>query len=99
MERERTRKRWKERRVALIPGAYTIASPCWNNGAWMSHRVQSQSTIFRRGISQGNDRFVVFVVFVDLRAAAIRPPLSTDRPNGPLAVSFHPLMRVLRTRF
>lgn len=83
-----TRKRERERDVELVPGAYTIASPCRNNGAWMSHRVQSQSAIFRRGISQGNGRFVVLLVFVDLRAAAIRPPLSTDRPNGPLPVSF-----------
>lgn len=89
-EEERDRRvRERERDVELVPGAYTIASPCRNNGAWMSHRVQSQSAIFRRGISQGNGRFVVLLrPLLDLRAAAIRPPLSTDRPNGPLPVHF-----------
>lgn len=39
-----------------VPGACTIASPWRSNGFWMSHRVQSQTAISRRGISQGNDR-------------------------------------------
>lgn len=48
-----------------VPGACTIASPWRNNGAWMSHRVQSQTAISHRGISQGNDRSAV-VAAIDL---------------------------------
>lgn len=93
--REGTKERrrdWREGRTVtgrgtsgFVPGAYTIASPWRNNGSWMSHRVQSQSAISRRGISQGNDRFAI-----DLRAAAIRSPLSAYRSDGSLRLVDRP---------
>lgn len=70
---------WRKGDQRFVPGAYTIASPWRNNGSWMSHRVQSQSGISRRGILRGNDRFATAI---DLRAAAIRSPLSTNRSDG-----------------
>lgn len=96
-EEERDRRvRERERDVELVPGAYTIASPCRNNGAWMSHRVQSQSAIFRRGISQGNGRFVVLFLPV-LSSIYERPPFVRPWvPIDPMAPCPCTLMRAFR---
>lgn len=66
----------------LVPGACTIASPWRNNGFWMSHRVQSQTAVSHRGISQRNDRFAVAPSRPSIygRPPSVRPS-SADRPD------------------